>query len=272
MVDGEPAAGAPEPCHDLVADHQDPEPVAQLADALRVAVRRDQDPVGARDRLEDERRNRRRTLELDRLLELRQCNLGRVRAALYAVIRVEHVYDPTRKLVGPAARVAGGLDRAPGRPVVGAVAGQDLRPARHRASDLDRVLVGVRPGEREQHLVDVSRQQLGQLLPQPCSRFVGHERRDVGELLRLPLDRVDDPAVAMAGVDGHQLAVEVDEAAPVDRGEVHALRARHRHRLQPGLGRPVVERVPDAQLRDLLRPQRLHGFSDHWGNPMPVRG
>ena len=51
-VDGEPLAAAAEPGHHLVGDHHDAVVVAQLADALQVAVRRDEDAVRADDGLE----------------------------------------------------------------------------------------------------------------------------------------------------------------------------------------------------------------------------
>src|SRR5260370_1457445 len=57
MVDGEPPARAAETGHYLVADHQDSVPVAELAHALEITVRRDQDAVGPDDRFEDERRD-----------------------------------------------------------------------------------------------------------------------------------------------------------------------------------------------------------------------
>ena len=58
VVDGEPAPGPPEAGHDLVGDHQDVVPVADLADALDVAVGRDEDAVRADDRLEEDRGDR----------------------------------------------------------------------------------------------------------------------------------------------------------------------------------------------------------------------
>ena len=44
--------------HDLVADHDDAVPVAELAHPGEVAVGRDEDAVGAHHRLEDDRRRR----------------------------------------------------------------------------------------------------------------------------------------------------------------------------------------------------------------------
>ena len=127
--DREPLAGAAEPGHHLVGDHQDAVLVAQRADALHVAVGRDQDAVGARHGLEDERRDRLRAFELDDLLEVAQRLLGRIPPALDAVIRVEHVDEPACGRLAPASRIAGRGDRAGRAAVVRAIAGQDLLPA-----------------------------------------------------------------------------------------------------------------------------------------------
>ena len=72
VVAGEPLAGAAEPGHHLVEDQQDPVPVAGLADRLQVAVGRDDDPVRADDRLEDDGGDRVRALVLEDLLQVRR--------------------------------------------------------------------------------------------------------------------------------------------------------------------------------------------------------
>ena len=265
VIHREPAPGAAEPRHDLVAHHQDPVAVAQRPHALEVSVGRDQDAVGAGDGLEQEGGDRRRTLELDRLVEVGQRRLDRVPAALDAVVRVQDVNDAaaTRSLVGPAPRIARGLHRGAGRAMVGAVAGQDLRPPRDRARDLDRVLVRLRPAEGEEHLVDVAREERRQPGPQPRPGLVGHEGADVRQRLRLALDRFDDPPVAVACIDGHQLAVEVEEPSAVRGVEVDPLGARDGQGLEACLGRPVVQRVAQAELGDLLRGQGLYGLHHH---------
>jgi hypothetical protein len=73
--------------------------VTDLANALEVAVRRDEDSISAGDRLEYECGDGRRALQLDRLLEDVERNLGRVGPPLDAVIRVEDVNDAARVLV-----------------------------------------------------------------------------------------------------------------------------------------------------------------------------
>ena len=91
--------------------------------------------------------------------------------------------------------------------------------------------------------------------PSLRAHFGRHERVGVGERRRLILDRLDDARIAVADVDAHQLAVEVDEALAFRRPEVDALRLRDRNRIDVRLRRPLVERV-------LLR-QRHHFLSGH---------
>ena len=76
MVDREPGPRAPETAHDFVGDHQDSVAVQEIADTLQIAIGWDEDPVGAGHRLQDERRNGLRPLELDRLLQLGKGLLG----------------------------------------------------------------------------------------------------------------------------------------------------------------------------------------------------
>ena len=205
---------------------------ADLAHALQVAVGRDEDAVGARHGFEDERGDRRRPLEPDGFLQLLQRGAGGLGAPLDTVVGVEHVDDAAGMLVRPAAGVARSHHGVAGRTVVRAIVGQDLGAPGDRAGDLDRVLVGVGAAQGEENLVDVAWQQLGQLLAEPRARLGRHEGDDESELLGLLLDRIDDPVVPVAGVDAHQLAVEVDEAAAVHGGEVHAIGAGDRHRLK----------------------------------------
>ena len=108
VVDREPAAGAPEAAHDLVGDQEDAVAVADLADALEVAVGRDEDPVRADDRLEDEGRDRVRALEHDDLLEVCEGCADRVAVRAAPAVRVRGADDAGHaRLRGPAARVAG---------------------------------------------------------------------------------------------------------------------------------------------------------------------
>ena len=58
--------------------------------------------------------------------------------------------------------------------------------------------------------------------------------------------------VAVADVDAHQLAVEVDEALPFRRPEVNALCARDRDGIDLGLRRPFEQRVLLGEIDDFL--------------------
>ena len=108
MIDGEPFAGAAEAGHDFVGDHQDAVLVAELAHALHVAVGRNEDAVGADDRLKDERGDGVRAFELDGLFDHGERGFGGLPSALDAVIRIEHADDARNaRLGGPAARIAG---------------------------------------------------------------------------------------------------------------------------------------------------------------------
>ena len=108
----EPLARAPEPGHHLVEDEDDAVPVADLADRLEVAVRRDDDAVRPRDRLQDHRGDVLRALVLEDLLEVRCAGADRARIGMAdgAAVRVgvEHPDDARDAgLDRPAARIAG---------------------------------------------------------------------------------------------------------------------------------------------------------------------
>src|SRR5205085_9113399 len=132
VVDCKPAARAAEAAHHFVADHLDPVAVTQLAHALEVAIGRDQDAVGAGYRLEEEAGDRLGPFQPDRLLELAQCRLRLVPAALDALGRVKYIDDFAAVLVRPPPRIAGGLDGAAVGAMVCAVARAALRPATDR--------------------------------------------------------------------------------------------------------------------------------------------
>src|SRR6266511_204856 len=199
VVHREPFAGAAEPRHDLVGDQQDAVAVAEGAHPLEVAVRRDQDAVGPADRLEDERRDRARSLELDRLLQVGQGRLGVVDRTERPVVGVQHVdHTDQARLVRPAARVARQADGPAGGAVIRAVPRQDLLAPGDRPGDPDGVVVGLGATEREEDLGDVTGEDLRQLLPEAGAGLGGHEGADVGEPLRLALDRLHDAPVAVA--------------------------------------------------------------------------
>ena len=198
-----------------------------------------------------------RPFELDRLLDARERDVGRVPAPLDAVIRIEHVDDARHAgLGGPAPRIAGQHHRAGGAAVVRAVERQHLVAAGVLARDLDRVLVGLGAAVGEEEDVDVARTDLGELAAEPRARLGGHERIGVGERLGLLRDGADDALVAVADVDAHQLAVEVEEPLAFRRPEPAALRAGHRNRIDRALRRPLEERVLLREIDDGLAAQR----------------
>ncbi len=227
--------------------------VAQLAHAGQVAVGRDEDAVRPHDRLEEDRRDRVRALVADHVLEAGQ-RLGRRPGLLLApAMRVRVADDPVdRRLVGPAARVAGERHGPEGGAVVRPVAGEHLGPAREVAGELDRVLDRLRPAEGEEDLVEVARHDLGHLRAEAGPDLGGEGRLDVLQLRRLGRDRVDDPAVAVADVHRHQLAVEVDDPAAFGRVEVDPLGVVDRDGVDGALRGPREERVRPGEANDLL--------------------
>ena len=155
VLAGKPLPGAPEPRHHLVEDQQDAVPVADLAHALEVAVRRDDDAVRAGDGLEDDRRNGVGALVLENLLEVRCAGAHRARVGVpggAAVgVRVERAHDAGHaRFDGPATGVAGQRDGPVGGAVVGAVPRDDLVAPGDHAGELDRILVGLGAAVREE--------------------------------------------------------------------------------------------------------------------------
>ena len=95
-------------------------------------------------------------------------------------------------------------------------------PAGRVARQLDRVLDGFGSAEREEDLVHVARQDLGELRAEPCPDLGGEGRLDELELGRLGRDGVDHAPIAVSDVDGHQLAVEVEDPLAFRCVEIHA--------------------------------------------------
>src|SRR5439155_17746963 len=137
----------------------DPEAIANLADLRQVLRRRDQD-AGA-DRLEDDRRDLVRPFELNQVLELLRAldpAAGVMLAERAAVaILLQGVNRPGDAEPGSqAAGRASRRERAVGRAVVGAAAGDDLGAPGDHARDLDRDLVGLAPADGEEALGEVT--------------------------------------------------------------------------------------------------------------------
>ena len=147
--------------------------------------------------------------------------------------------------------------------MVGPVAGEHLVAAGVVPSELDRVLDRLGPAEREEHLVEVAGQDLGELLAEPAADLRCEGRLDVLEPGRLLGDRVDHPAVAVADVHRHELAVEVEDPLALGRVQVDALRMVDGDRIQGALDGPREERVGAVE-RDDLRARHLgDGFEGH---------
>jgi len=116
-------------------------------------------------------------------------------------------------------------------------------PAGGRAGELDRVLDRLGAAEGEEDLVHVAGQDLGQLGSQPGADLGGERGLDVLQLGSLRRDGVDHPAVAVADVDRHQLAVEIEDPAALGRVQVDALGVVDRDRVDGALDGPREERV-----------------------------
>ena len=263
VVHREPAARPAEARHDLVGDHQDPVPIADLADAGDVPVGRDEDAVRADDGLEEDRRDRVRAFVADHVLQALEALRHRAGLRLTPAMRVRIADDPDEAgLVGPAPRVAGQGHGAKRRAVVRAIAGEDLVASGRVASELDGVLDGLGAAEREEDLVHVAGQDLGELGPEP-GPDLGRERRlDVLQLERLCRDGVDDPSIAVADVDRHQLAVEVEDPLTLGRVEVDALGVIDGDRVDGPLDRPREDRVLLGEGGDLRARHRAGSGAD----------
>jgi hypothetical protein len=112
--------------------------------------------------------------------------------------------------------------------------------------------------EREEDLVEIARQELGELHAEPRSDLGRHERADVRHDPSLLRDRVDDPRVGVPDVHAHELAVEVEVPLAVDGEELAAAGGCDGDRPRRTLLLPVVQRVPQAQVDDLVGGKLAH--------------
>src|SRR4029450_8801762 len=96
-------------------------------------------------------------------------------------------------------------------------------------------------------------------------------RLDILELGSLLADRVDDAPVAVADVDRHQLAVEVEDPLTLGRVEVDPLRPIDRDRVDRPLGGPREERVLPTEPDDLLARHPAGCGADAHGPPRAGR-
>jgi hypothetical protein len=88
VVDGKPFTGPPESRHHFVGNHHDAVLVAKRPDTLHVAIGRDENAIGAGDRLDNDRGNRLRSFEHDEFLEVAHRLVCRILLAIHAVVPV----------------------------------------------------------------------------------------------------------------------------------------------------------------------------------------
>ena len=149
LLRAEPGAEAAEAVDDLVGDQQDAVVVADLADALEVALRRGEDAAGVLDRLHDHHRDRGRVERLQRVQEVVEQEVRELllRLPLRAVVAVgvAAVADLGDERLERRAQRPDAVDRqrAHGGAVVGDVAADGL-PALLAARRV--VLAGELPG------------------------------------------------------------------------------------------------------------------------------
>ena len=132
-------------------------------------------------------------------------------------------------------------------------------PEGKRFLDFNSQLMCVNIGHGDERVVKAIQDQAAVLAyanpfmaTEPRARLGGHERVGIREHRGLILNRLHDALVAVADVHAHQLAVEVEEALAFGRPEIHALRARHRNRIDGVLRRPFIDRVLAAQIDHLF--------------------
>src|SRR5580658_664270 len=253
VIDGKPRTSPSKARHHFISDHQDAMLVADLAQPLKISIRRNQNTVGSRHRLENERGDGLRTLKLNGLFDHGERRLSRFPTALDAVIRVEHVnHARNARLRSPSAGIARETHRARSRAVIGTIASDDLVATGKKARELDGVLVGLGAAVGEEEGVDVTRSNFCKLRSKPGARFRSHERISIRERRSLLADGLDDALVAMSDVDGHELAVEVDEAFAFRRVKVDPLGASHRNGIDLRLRGPFVQRVLAREIDDFF--------------------
>ena len=223
-----------------------------------VAVGRGDDPVGAGDGLEHDGRDGVGALVHQDLLEVRGTGAHRARVGVAGRapvgVRVEHPHHARHRRFGaPAPRVAGEADRAGRRPVVGTVAGDDLRPPGDVAGEPHGVLDRRRPAGGEERRLEIARGDLGEERTELAAHVAAHRRPDVAEPVGLALDRLDEARVLVAEVEVDELRLEVEVALAGVVPEPAALAAGDRQRMDVRLGRPRRDRELAVRRGDPLR-------------------
>ncbi len=259
----EPLAEPAPRADDLVGDEEDVVVIGDLAHALEVPLGRHEAPPGVLDRLQDDRRDRARVLELDAARD-RLGEVCRVVALGQPVgVGVGHVAAAGRqRLEGRAqARDAGRGQAAHRRAVVGGLARDDLvlGPVASElvvlAGQLQRGLDGFAAAAGEEHAVEVAGREIGDLggqLDRARMRVapVGEE----AELFCLIGTGLRHIGAAVADVRAEERAEAVEVALAVLVEDVAAVAADDDRDLRPVLiGAHAAEVHPQVALGELLK-------------------
>ena len=231
----EPVAEAPPRADDLVGDQQDVVLVADLAHALPVALGRGEAPAGVLHRLHDHGGHRVRALELDLVRHgLGQVGLADHPARQAERVRIGHVNAARHQGLERLAqgRDPGRRQGAQRRPVVGDLAGDDLRLVRVAgelvvlARELDRGLDRLAAAAGEEHAVQVTGREIGDARGQLDGGRV--RVGPVGEelqVLGLVGARLGDVGPAVADVHAEESGQAVEVAVALLVPDVAALPA-----------------------------------------------
>ena len=136
------------------------------------------------------------------------------------------------------------------------VARDDFVTPGEEASDLDRVLVGFGAAVGKEECVDVAGSNLSEFCAEASARLRCHKWVGIAECLRLLVHRVDHALVAVADIDRHQLAVEVDEALPFRRPEIDSFGAGDWDGIDLRLRRPLKQSVFLGEINNFLARHR----------------
>ena len=244
MLKPEHLAGAAPAGHHLVQDHHDAVLVAQGAHAFHVALGRQEDAVGARNRFHHDGGDGGGVFVCDLLFQLGQVEfrgllLGRKADGLAVNVGVEE-FDKARNagFQRVAAGFAGEVSRAERRAVVAAVAAEHLPAAGCHARHFDGVLVGFRARVGEEHLGHVIGHQADDPLGEPRPHVGAVAGGQEAILVHLRFDGVADLPVAKAEVQVDQLRGHVRVALAVRVPEIDAVRLLNRDRVDGFLHAP----------------------------------
>eukprot|EP00906_Rhabdomonas_costata_P014850 RCo021303 len=261
VVHREPLARSPQPGHDLVADHNDAILITEFPNALQVSIWGNDDPIGARDGLQEHTGNVLRSFELQHLLHLVQALLRESLVSVLSLaeqlatvlVRVHDSHHPRHsRFCWPPPRVTREGDRSKGGPVVGAVPDDDFIAPRIESRQFDGVLVGLRPSQGEEHPRQPRRGVPHQLSHQLGSRLGRHGGSGVGEGVRLRLDRGNHLGMAMTNIAAHQLRVHVQVTLAIRVPKVHPLGPFHGNGVDCLLRRPRPQAVLLAEVNHFL--------------------